>query len=281
MKRKILIIAVATALGAGSALAAPPPGKGGGKPGGGGETTLGNNLSVPTIFVPSAGAPGVPVLRVSCPGGVQLPTGTPVAIADGLYFLQKTTSTWTAQCSNAGGPTVDVEADWGDNLTGGGRLSAGKPIRIEMLLHSKAAIYADGFTVLKLTDELDRLATYGTDGVPRPTSFIVFDSGAKLRIDKCSGPADTVCSSGSVYNGDISAEINSTGKVVYGFNWGVGTTSAPQPGTYKITWIANNTRVTSVADGQICTDGSCAYVIVTLGSKGGGGGKPPGAGEGE
>jgi hypothetical protein len=300
MKRRLLTMAVTTVLatalaGFGGAFAAKPAGVGGGKPGGGGgggETTLGNNLSVPTVFAPAVGASGVPALRVSCPGGYQKPTGDPVSIAGGSYYLQKTASTWSADCVNAttafpDATKIKVQANWGDNLTGGGRLSAGKPIRIEMLLHEFAnldagSLVGTGFTVLKLTEEIDRLATYGTDGVPLGNqSFIVFDSGARLKIDKCTGPTDTVCSAGSIYDGAISAEINSTGKIVYGFNWGVGTTSTPSPGTYKVTWVANNTTVVSAADGSVCADASCAYVIVTLSSKGGGGGKPPGAGEGE
>ena len=294
MKRKLLTIAV-TALLAGMAgytaevVAAkgspgPPPGKGGG---GSGEETYGNNLSVPTIFAPSVGQADVPALRVSCPGGSQAPTGDPVSIAGGSYYLQKTASTWTADCANAGGLPLVVQADWGDNLTGGGRLSAGKPIRIEMLLHDVSGSFATGFAVLKLTDDIDRLATYGTDGTPQANmSFIVFDSGAKLRIDKCASATDTVCQAGNVYDGPMTAEINSTGKVVYGFNWGTGTTTTPSPGTYKITWLPSNTWVKSAADGSVCQvaepvigNQTCAYVIVTLSGKGGGRPSNPGGGE--
>ena len=39
-----------------------------------GETTLGNNLSVPAVFVPDVTALGAPVLRVPC-GAAVVPSG--------------------------------------------------------------------------------------------------------------------------------------------------------------------------------------------------------------
>lgn len=69
----------------------------------------------------------------------------------------------------------------------------------------------------------------------------VFDSGVRLRIERIDGPG------GVVYDGPMSAEINSVGAVVYGYNWGTkGKTNRALPGTYRITLTTNNTRITAV-----------------------------------
>ena len=295
MKRKLLTIAV-TALLAGMAgytaevVAAkgspgPPPGTGGG--GGGGETTLGNNLSLPTLFSPSTGAQGAPSLRVQCTESPKAPGSDGEAatfLYDGSYYwVQKTAATWSAPCANRE-PGLSVVADWGDNLTGDGRLSAGRPIRVEMRLIENGSLGTAnlGYEVIKLTpDVADRDATYGTKGDQLSQPYTVFDSGAKLTIDKCT---DTNCTAlQPIYSGDISAEINSTGAVVYGYNWGIKATGAAANGVYKLTFTPNNVNIVSVVDpkANLCAGATenCTYIYVTVGTSGGG--KPPGKGGGE
>ena len=112
------------------------------------------------------------------------------------------------------------------------------------------------------------MATYGTDGIPVLLATRVFDSGARLRIEKLNGTATTI------YDGPITTEINSIGAVVYGFNWGTqGRVTAPVAGTYRITFFTNATTISKSVDGVICVGGKCTYVDVTL-TAGGRGGKP-------
>jgi hypothetical protein len=285
MKRKILIIAVATALGAGSALAAPPPGKGGG---GGEEETLGNNLSVPTLFVGTG-----PALRIPCANTPKAPGWDGIAAwypcEDDLYWLQKSVATWSATCAN-GSPNMDVSADWGDNLTGDGRLSAGRPIRVEMRLSSTASETTGvSFPITKLTPDVeDRLATYGTNGATTLPSFAVYEEGAQLTIARCVGDDCSKLESPPIYNGPMGGEVNSTGAVVYGYNWGIKNTGTPANGKYRLTFTPRTAHIVHVADtkASICDYSKCTYVDIVVGSAGGGkpgggGGKPPGAGGGK
>jgi hypothetical protein len=192
---------------------------------------------------------------------------------------------------------VAVLGKWGDNLAGGSAsLKVGSPIRVELVLWDGAGVAAgqDGYFVIKLEpNELDRASDYGhlADGSPdsgfSPNAYtvgdllpdggifgaVVFDPNARLRIEQM---VDGVAVNPAVYNGTASGEINSTGKIVYGYNLRV--TSA---GTYRITYSFNNVSFAGPCNAGTC-DGNEAYLdIVVAGGGGGGGGKPPGAGEGE
>ncbi len=265
LTRAAMLAAAVLVLGAGPAMAAggPPPGVGGG---GGEVETLGNNLSTPTIFVPSVA--GAPALRTTCPTALVAATG-PTALYDGIaYYLQKTEAVWSAECSEAA--TATVTAKWGDNLLSGMAIKAGKPIRVEMTL--LAGTTGSGFDVLKLTDELDRYADYGTTGVVNTAMATrVWDAGAHLTIvDTGTGLAN--------YDGPITAEINSTGSVVFGYNWGVKGISLPQPGTYLLTFSTSPaTAISAYADGaaiqDLGDDGSSTSILVVVSAKSGGGGR--------
>jgi hypothetical protein len=258
-------------------LAAPPPGKG--KPPV--EDEFGNNLSVPAEFIGVNG----PILRLDCstlptaPYGPQY-SGFPIDPSQ-LWWVQKTEATWQAACVAIdpldSAPPIEVTADWGDNLTGEGSLKAGKPLRVEMTLTDNNSGAKQGYIVEKLTpDLLDRLATYGTKGDSLEAPFNVYADGAVLTIETC---ADTACEDRQPNPTVIpmTAEINAIGKVVYGYNWGVsGRADAPAAGIYKLTFSANNTRITSVLEtppAQLCAAGdNCTYVIITVGTAGGGSG---------
>lgn len=222
----------------------------GGPPGG---EEAGNNLSIPAIFVPDPS--GGPALRLPCgtyavPGWDGVPPST---VYDG-YWLQKTGATWSADCVTA--PTASVLADWGDNLTTRPTLASGKPIRVEVSLLDPAAVGMNGFRITNLTPELeDRLATYGTRGVPDDAWITgaegapltrVFDTGATLTIEQLDANGAPVA---VIVDGPMTAEINSTGTVIYGFNWGSkGRKNTPPPGTYRITFRTVATTIIGITD---------------------------------
>lgn len=233
------------------------------------EEAAANNLSVPALFVPELG------LGVTCgvlPTDFVAPTGVPTLfdpadpfvlndVVYGEYYVQGEDDNWQASCTTMGAGIVDVTADWGDNLTGA-RLKAGTPIRVEMgLLADEAAFNLTGFSVVKLTDELDRYATYGTLGLaetPYP-EVRAWDAGATLSIIRDSG--DMV-----VYNDVATAEINSTGRVVYGYNW-----QQPEPGVYTITFTAPNVTFVGTDVGSL-VDGDTVTLVVNVAATAGGGG---------
>jgi hypothetical protein len=263
---------------------------------------------MPTKFVPGGSTTDQPALRLPCNGLLQEPTPPsteldppPITDKDGNtvdlplanYFLQKTDSVWSGECVNAGSGTyVTVTTKWGDNLVGDGQLKARKPIRVEMsLTENNGTVYHQGYKVWKLTNEEDRFATYGTRGDPddrlSDLPYMVFDSGAEFSIEKCTTLSAAGCTAWTslIGKGFMSAEINSTGKVVYGYNWGVstkGVKETPDAGTYRLRFYANNTTITENTDlkADFCvtqpTEANCSEVIVTL-TAGGGGGKPASA----
>jgi hypothetical protein len=166
---------------------------------------------------------------------------------------------------------VYVLGAWGDNLTGDAKLKVGSPIRVELVLAVSGADQKNGYTVVKLEpSKLDRESAYGTLATADGNGFIatptlmtpgVFDGQARMEIRNVNG---TVV----VPDGPVSAEINATGKIVYGYNLRV-----TAGGTYLITFTVPNVTF----DG--CDAGSCEYQtaqlqITVAGSGGGGGGKP-------
>ncbi len=204
------------------------------------EEGYGSNLSVPAIFLPGTSAADAPALRGGACGASVNPTGSPSLVYPG-YFLQKSESVWQSECAEAA--SLNVYANWGDNLTSRPVLSSRQPVRVEVGLEHSPVTPMKGFVVEKLTpDAEDRLATYGTRGVVTDfTKVRVFDSGARLRIERVDGPG------GVVYDGAMSAEVNSVGAVVYGYNWGVkGKKNRPLPGTYRVTFTSNNATVVGV-----------------------------------
>ncbi len=100
-----------------SALASPAgavggPGGGGGG-GGGGETTLGNNLSVPAVFVPDTSSATAPVLRVPCTSASQSPQGPRasgywLAGSDGGVFTYGSATFQGAQTGTLNAPVAGM-----------------------------------------------------------------------------------------------------------------------------------------------------------------------------
>lgn len=246
--------------------AAPPPGKG--KPPV--EEETGNNLSYAGKFVPST--VGAPSLRLTCLDQLQPPDATDPKCTDFPdYWCQKTAATWQAACVTA--MTAIVNANWGANLVGDGVLKAGKPIRVEMGLVDATSPLQTRIIVTNLTPDLeDRFATYGTNGATTSdTSYSVFDAGATLKIETCNTSECLVPTGVVLPEGPMSAEINSLGNIVYGYNWGTkGRTNAPAPGTYKLTFCANNTQILGANSPKPVED-NCTSVVKTLtvGGRGG------------
>lgn len=242
------------------------------------EDALGNNLSVPLVVIPSATPGDLPTLRGGACGAPIAPTG-PKSSMYPAYWLQKTEATWQAQCVVAA--RGDVVVNWGDNLISRPVLSAKQPIRVEVALEHTPASPMTGYVVDNLTPDVeDRLATYGTKGAPIPfTTVRAFDSGARLRIERTDGPG------GVIYDGVMSAEVNSTGSIVYGFNWGTkGKAARALPGTYQITFTTNATTVTGVGEGDDSkasyTARSSTLTVVLSPSAGRRGGEGAGSGAG-
>ena len=235
---------------------------------------LGNNLSFAAKFVPNT--TGAPPLRATCSNALTPPQGSECTSFPG-YYCQKTDAVWQAACDIAPVGSLNVTATWGANLLGDAPLKAGRPIRVEMVLTESGGTAGPGYVVTNLTPELeDRLATYGTNGTVQNTNYTVWDAGARLKIEKC---ADEACVQpiGTIVDGVATAELNSLGNIVYGYNWGTkGKASAPVAGIYKLTFTANGTTITSAPGAQDCAEGTnCTYVIITVTqAAGGGGGKP-------
>lgn len=250
-----------------------PPGGGGGghEPGGT------NNLSTPTIMIGGA------FTGVTCgatPSELVHPTGTPLTgyeIGAEYYFVQGV-HTWQAQCFTADAATA--MAEWGDNLAGDAKLKVGMPIRVELGLFNADATIASmqGFTVVKLEpSKLDRESAYGTLATPddvgghHATAEVlgarVFDGGATFSVKNVATGEYTV-----PLGTNPTAEINATGKVVYGYNLRV-----TQPGAYEITFVVPSVTITGVDAGTYVTDpegpDTVTLVINVIGG-GGGGGRP-------
>lgn len=258
------------------------PGSGGG--GGGGPKPPGEegskNLSVPALFVGAANP-----YSLTCDGGASSPDGqtpsTGYSVYPSSYFFVQGENTWQASClENQINPTV--LASWGDNLTGSAKKSVGSPIRVEVGLTTATPAGAatwTGWDVLKLENTLDRLSAYGTlaedldlDGVytslptdPYPETR-VWASGATLKIFP--SDADGNQTGDAVYDGVASAEINSTGRVVYGYNLRVSTA-----GYYAIAYTFPGVEISSADPGTVAGETVTLVINVTTGTGKGGGRK--------
>jgi len=302
IKRRALTgFVVAVALGlSGSAFAlkagcdAPPCGGGGGNvppP----EETAAQNLSVPTIMVGTAPA-GLTCGTVAAPSALVPPTGTPLTgfeIDPTAYYWVQKVHTWQAQCFNDTAATA--YGAWGDNLEGDAKLKVGKPIRVELVLWNSTS-YAglttlEGYKVIKLEpSKLDRLSAYGhlaggsagswtdipynfpqlrtTDADGDVVGWLVHDSQITFRVCKLvDGLETTECPVPAGTN--PTAEINATGKVVYGYNLRVS-----NAGEYRITFTTSTNVTFTDVDAGGLADAHDAWIdinVVAGGSSKGGG----------
>ena len=241
-------------------------GGGGGGGGGTGEETA-KSLSVPTVFVPDVGSFTLTCGADGVPSELVHPSGEPAngyEIDPSAYYYVQGQNTWQAQCETAAAGTVTATVGWGDNLTGPAQKQPGKPIRVEVALSDDAAATMGGFSVVKLQPSaLDRDSAYGTLASGSPGSFSdnaltpftstgVYDSGATLKISNKATPNSPVTS------GPAHAEINATGKVVYGYNLNVATA-----GSYVIEFSAPNVMLSGAGAGTV-TGGHLASLTITV-----------------
>lgn len=246
----------------------PPDGGGGG--GGGHEPGGTNNLSVPTLMI------GGSFTGVTCgtdaPSVVVSPSGTPLTGYEvaGDYYVQGVHA-WQAQCLTT--TTATATAEWGDNLAGDAKLKVGMPIRVELGLFNADATVPEmqGFTVVKLEpSKLDRESAYGTVATPdgagghAATAEVlparVFDGSATFSVQNV-----TTLGYAVPLGSNPTAEINATGRVVYGYNLRV-----TQPGEYDITFVIPNVTITGVDAGNL-TASTVTLRIAVIGGGGGGG----------
>jgi hypothetical protein len=233
-----------------------------------------NNLSVPAIFVPdTAGSPFTGICTTG--DDSQDPIG-PLGVdtdGDGVpdehldYYVQGV-ALWQADCDIAAPGDIDVIAEWGDNLSSA-PLKAGTPIRVEIGFLTITDLPMPGYEVVKLDPTLlDRESHYGTlgDEIADFVEVRVWDSLVTLDIRSKDGTVVVAD------NEPYLAEINSTGRVVYGFNW-----QKPVSGEYTVTVSAPNINIGS-ADAGIVVDNHTVTLDVTVGNKGGGGGNKGGGG---
>jgi hypothetical protein len=246
----------------------------------GGEETAAQNLSVPTIMVGTA--VGGLLCGTDAPSDLVPPTGDPLTDYEvpGYYYVQKV-HTWQTQCFYAG--EASVFGNWGDNLEGDAKLKVGSPIRVEIVLTNMDA-YTDlttlqGYTVIKLEPSLlDRESAYGTEAVledgvyvDNPTEFgqaswLVHDSGITFSVQNLDTGTYAVPP-----GTNPTAEINATGKVVYGYNLRVGV-AGPYRITFTTTPLVVFTGQDAVNGGLL--DANNAYIDINVVTGGGGRGKP-------
>lgn len=244
-----------------------------GGPGGGGGHDPGgtNNLSVPTVMI------GGGFTGVTCPGSLVYPSGTPLTgyeIDLTAYYFVQGVHAWQAECSTATSATGTAE--WGDNLSGDAKLQVGKPLRVELGLFDDTGLSMQGFGVAKLEpSKLDRESAYGTlatdDGeggwyaTAATLPARLYDAGVTFSV-KNVATGQYVVPLGS----NPTAEINATGKVVYGYNLRVSAA-----GQYEIAFVIPSVDITGVDVGTYVSDPEGPDTVtltinVTMGGGGGG-----------
>ena len=275
MKRNTLSLTIALVLGG---VMAAPGAMAKGRPGT--ETT--QNLSVPTIAVGALGGATCGTTEdPSKPSNLVRPSGEPLTGYEvpGQYWVQKV-HTWQAQCFYA--DTASVFGNWGDNLEGDARLKVGSPIRVELVLtnmgdFSTTLPTMQGYTVIKLEpSKLDRLSAYGHPAKEESggwagmavdfaaAQWLVHDAGISFSVLNKDTDA-YVLQPGTT----PTAEINATGKIVYGYNLRL-----EEAGNYRIQFTTSTgVELTGqdAANGAFI-DAHNVSIDITVGTGGGGGG---------
>ncbi|MHB1570130.1 MAG: hypothetical protein ACYC0H_13125 [Solirubrobacteraceae bacterium] len=240
----VVIAALAVAGFPASALAA----HGGG---GGGETTATNNLSVPTIWSDGVG------LTVPGTYGTTLYDGATFTTADGttVWANGDPLNQWQAEnvFGVTGTPVNVSQLDWGDSLESKS-FSLGKPIRVETsLIEDNLPATMTGYTMLSngLTKDQEK---FGNDKTTYTTnSAYVYSACARLTIQRLEiSRTDPAVSrmvwdpaghqwtgaglvASPIVNQPDAAELNGSGKAIYGYNW----TSTDVAGDYRVTFSLN------------------------------------------
>lgn len=240
-----------------TATASPSPT---GTPGGGEDEEAGNNLSFPAIWsdgvtLPLRGTYGAPVFA----GAFTVLDGIP------WYHQQDEGNSWQAETATGVGAPFNVDwVDWGDNLEARSwTLQA--PVRVETVLYQDAPM--DSFE-MRLISGQGVTEMWGTSGnVLESPQATVYSACARITIQKLTtDPTDPTFEAvwdpaRDQWVGDLApalvnkgvwetaegaqavkyaAEINVSGKLIYGFNWNTKTLNNGA-GMYRITFSLDGT----------------------------------------
>lgn len=277
----ILEILAAAVIGVGT-IAFPAGALAAGPGGGGEETTIGNNLSFPAIWsegltLPLRGTFGAPQLVT--------PFQTSGDPSLTLYLQGVEENTWQAENVTATAPVNVSQVDWGDNLEAKS-LPLNKPIRVETTLLQDLTTPMLGFTMYSASGS-QSTEVFGTDGVTYMSPQATIYSGcarltiqrldisrtdpyiANLTWDASKGEwTGTGLVAPPIFNGGVwsggegtgySAEINGSGKAIYGYNWKTGSMSA---GDYRLTFSLDPNCPTATLNTFI-TPSTTVYVTPT------------------
>lgn len=169
---------------------------------------------------------------------------------DGItYYQQKTPNTWQPQWRDAaaGGAPAQATVDWSDNLVRQ-TWTTNSVVRVEVVLDdllNTDVVYPNeptlvntpmtGFNMTFLEGS-GKTEQWGTDGTTAPFNATIYSVCPRLQISKCQGEytlATATCQgswveainlwthdalSGEGSSG-LSAEVNVSGKLIYGYNW--------------------------------------------------------------
>lgn len=229
------------------------------------------NLSTPVVLADGA---ALALAAVTVPG-------PPVGQTDPVYtdyYTVRAGAVWGADRIAATDP-VAADAKWGDNLMYhqfAGRRS--QPIRVEMnLFADDPAAFPGmyGYPMVSLGGS-HRDEIFGTLGVAEATSPMVYTPDATLAIYKMDATGQynlTVVAPRA-----MTAEVNASGKVIYGFNWGRPSgVPAPTPGSYRLVFTVGAESLVNLVralpgDGEPLfppapiTDGKTSMLDIVVGS---------------
>ena len=274
----------------------------GGAVGGGQHVeAAGNCLSFPVIFgedsISLRGSPGDTLFEGES------------FIIDGVeVFVQKDEwNIWQAESKmgNAEAPLVSW-VDWGDNLESQDWRTTSK-VRVETVLFKDLVTPMTGYTMVYVSGQ-GTSEVWGTDTTTYDSDqATVYSDHARLTIQRIdpngtltwdpaygqwigTGVLSTDFNGGCWENvdgpGGYSAEVNVSGKAIYGFNWDVRNLSNATAGVYRITFSLDPNHgtgplLTSLAGAQILPPSEGEETEITLAAAGAGGGRGPGGGGGD
>jgi len=200
-------------------------------------TTVGNNLSYPVVFTEGIGLTGLavttdPGVRPTAEENIlvdQLPFWYAGNVADynDTYYLQQGTNTWQAEWLDGSGAGMQqAEVAWGDNLTGV-EFNTHQNIRIEVVLNDFSGRQLSGFNMTALygTGETEMQGTDGTTALFTPTLYSVMPRIIIEKLDDTTREPVLKVFEGTIYGafggdgpGSFTAEVNVSGKLIYGYN---------------------------------------------------------------
>jgi uncharacterized protein YjdB len=223
---------------------------------------LGNNLSVPVVFSEGLGLAGLPVTVGGAPSYVNTglrPTSAEQVLVgalpffyvgnrpdQGSFYLQKTLNTWQAEWRDGTATGLQhASATWGDNIVSRS-FKTSAPIRVEVSLNdlTSGALAGYNMHVISGSGSTEVQGTDGSTASMTPTIFSVVPHLVVSKLDTSGGNTvgDPVVDKRVIDAigaeegpGRFGAEVNVSGKVVYGYNLRV-----TEAGWYRVAFILDN-----------------------------------------